>query len=156
MRPGRAQILGIQIGKTSLICLAGGQINDPHHIGQSLFSSAPPSNSLVPISDPWRAFGGDTAPFKSPRLASCVASKTTENQGQSRCAALGVRRSQDTVKNKYQRPSLSICLKHTYFCSKNLRGLFFLQAFFVRFEGNSILPKSSKLDFSPWNSIFSN
>ena len=27
--------------------------------------------------------------------------------------------------------------------------------FFVRFEGNSILPKSLKLDFSPWNSIIS-
>ena len=26
--------------------------------------------------------------------------------------------------------------------------------FFVRFEGNSILPKSPKLDFFPWNSIF--
>ena len=29
-----------------------------------------------------------------------------------------------------------------------------LAGFFVRFEGNSILPKSLKLDFFPWNSIF--
>ena len=28
------------------------------------------------------------------------------------------------------------------------------QAFFVRFEGNSILPKGLKLDYLPWNSIF--
>ena len=28
-----------------------------------------------------------------------------------------------------------------------------MQAFFVRFEGNLMLPKSLKLDFFPWNSI---
>ena len=36
-------------------------------IGEKLFSSVPPSNSLVSVSDP--------------RLASCVASETTEIQG---------------------------------------------------------------------------
>ena len=46
-----------------------------------LFSSIPPSNSLVSVSDPWRAFWADTAPFKGPRLASCVASGTIEMQG---------------------------------------------------------------------------
>ena len=50
-------------------------------VGETLFSSVPPSNSLVSVSDPWRAFWADTAPFKGPRLASCVASGTTEIQG---------------------------------------------------------------------------
>ena len=45
------------------------------------FSSVPPSNSLVSFSDPRRAFWADTAPFSGPRLASCVASGTTEIQG---------------------------------------------------------------------------
>ena len=45
------------------------------------FSSVPPSNSLVSVLDPWRAFWADTPPFKGPRLASCVASGTTEMQG---------------------------------------------------------------------------
>ena len=48
-----------------------------------LFSSIPPSNSLVSVSDPQRAFWADTAPFSGPRLASCVASGTTEIQGHS-------------------------------------------------------------------------
>ena len=30
-----------------------------------------------------------------------------------------------------------------------------LSGFFVRFEGNSFCPKMAKLDFLPWNSIFS-
>ena len=50
-------------------------------IGETLFSSVPPSNSLVSVSDPRRAFWADTAPFSGPRLASCVASGTTEIQG---------------------------------------------------------------------------
>ena len=51
----------------------------PHR--EILFSSVPPSNSLVSVSDPRRAFWADTAPFSGPRLASCVASGTTEIQG---------------------------------------------------------------------------
>ena len=35
---------------------------------------------LVSVSDPWRAFWADMAPFKGPRLSSCVASGTTETQ----------------------------------------------------------------------------
>ena len=50
-------------------------------IGETLFSSVPPSNSLDSVSDPWRAFWADTAPFKGPRLASCVACGTTEIKG---------------------------------------------------------------------------
>ena len=50
-------------------------------IGETLFSSVPPSNSLVSVSDPRRAFWADTVPFSGPRLASCVASGTTEKQG---------------------------------------------------------------------------
>ena len=47
---------------------------------ETIFSSLPPSNSLVSISDPRRAFWADTAPFSGPRIA-CVASGTTEIQG---------------------------------------------------------------------------
>ena len=50
-------------------------------IGETLISSVPPSNSLVSVSDPWRAYWADTPPFKGPRLASCVASGTSEIQG---------------------------------------------------------------------------
>ena len=49
-----------------LIDLPGGQINDPL-VGETLFSSVPPSNSLVSVSEP--------------RLASRIASGTTEIQG---------------------------------------------------------------------------
>ena len=48
---------------------------------ETLFSSVPPSNSLVSVSDPWGAFWADTAPYKGPSLASCVASGITEKQG---------------------------------------------------------------------------
>ena len=65
---------GGQIGKKSLICLDGKSIN---LFGEILFSSLPPSNSLVSVSDPWRAFWADTAPFKGPRLTLCVSSGTT-------------------------------------------------------------------------------
>ena len=50
-------------------------------VGKTLFSSVPPSNSLVSVTDPRRAFWADKAPFSGPRLASCVASGTTEKQG---------------------------------------------------------------------------
>ena len=48
-------------------------------------------NSLVSVSDPWRAFWADMAPFKGPWLTSYVASGTTENQGHSQfcCAGRG-------------------------------------------------------------------
>ena len=47
----------------------GPQINEPH--GETLFSSVPPSYSLV--SDPWMAFWADTVLFKGPqpRLLRC-------------------------------------------------------------------------------------
>ena len=48
---------------------------------ETLFSPVCPSNSLLSISDPWRAFWGATAPFQRPQLALCTASKTTEMQG---------------------------------------------------------------------------
>ena len=35
--------------------------------GTILVSFVPPSNSLIPISDPWRAFWADMAPFKGPQ-----------------------------------------------------------------------------------------
>ena len=50
-------------------------------IGESLFSFVPPSNSLVSVSYPRRAFWADPAAFSGPRLTSCVASGTTEIQG---------------------------------------------------------------------------
>ena len=50
-------------------------------VRETLFSVVPPSNSLVPVSDPWRAFWADTTPFKGPRLALCVASGTSEIHG---------------------------------------------------------------------------
>ena len=42
-------------------------------IGETLFSSVPPSNSLVSISDPWRTFWADTCVLQGPwtRLVSC-------------------------------------------------------------------------------------
>ena len=47
-----------------------------------------PSNSLISISDPWRAFWADKAAFNRPRLASCVASGTTDTRT-ARCVAIG-------------------------------------------------------------------
>ena len=44
-------------GKKSLICLI---------VGTTLFSIVPPSNSLVSVSDPSKAFRGDKTPFKGP------------------------------------------------------------------------------------------
>ena len=49
-------------------------------VKDTLFSSVPPSNSLACILNPWRTFW-TTAPFEGPQLASCIASRTTENQG---------------------------------------------------------------------------
>ena len=41
--------------KKNPINLPGGLIHDPF-VGETLFSSVPPSNSLFSVSDPWRAF----------------------------------------------------------------------------------------------------
>ena len=60
--------------KISLICQEG-KLMTPLHGSTILFRSL--SNSLVSVSNPWKAFWADTAPFKGPRLASCVASGTT-------------------------------------------------------------------------------
>ena len=66
--------------KKSLICLEG----KPMTLCQeTLFSVDPPSNSLVSVSEHWCAFRADTAPFKGPRLASCVASGDTQIQAHS-------------------------------------------------------------------------
>ena len=58
-----------------------------------LFQSS--SNSLVSVSDPWRAFWVNKAPFKGLRFATCVASETTEYNGHwtlpgARCASLSL------------------------------------------------------------------
>ena len=50
-------------------------------IGETLSSFVPPSHSLVSVSNPWRTFGADTAPFKGLCLALCVASGSSEKQG---------------------------------------------------------------------------
>ena len=47
----------------------------------NIFSSDPLSNSLVSISDPWRAFWAYTWRFKDSQLASCDASGTIEIHG---------------------------------------------------------------------------
>ena len=49
--------------------------------GEMLFSSAPFGDPLVSILYPWRVFLADTAAFKGPRLALCIAFGTTERQG---------------------------------------------------------------------------
>ena len=64
----------------AIIDLSGGQINDP---------SAGKHNSLTFLtttpSSPSPTLRADMAPFKGPRLASCVASRTTEIRGQPHC-----------------------------------------------------------------------
>ena len=66
---------GGQINK-KVINLPGGANQWP--LIESLFSSVLPSNSLVRVSNPWRIFWADTAAFKGPWLASCVAFGTSE------------------------------------------------------------------------------
>ena len=60
-----------------------GKSNDPLSRKHYVFSFVLPSNSFVSVSNPWRAFWVDTAPFQGPRLASCIASRTAERQGHS-------------------------------------------------------------------------
>ena len=42
--------------------------------GQWTLVGVIPSNFLISVSDPWRAFWADTAPFKGPRLMHCFRS----------------------------------------------------------------------------------
>ena len=65
------QILGGQRGKK----------NPWLHVGEILFCFVLPSDSPVSVSDPWRSFWPVTAPLMGHRLASFVASGTTELQG---------------------------------------------------------------------------
>ena len=83
--------------------MPGGHINDPSSGNTNLFT-----NSLASVSDPWRAFWADMVHFKCPRLASCIASGTTEIQGH--CQA---RRSQDSVTDNRHKPWLGVCWKRT-------------------------------------------
>ena len=55
---------GGQRGKISLICLEGKPMT-PCWANTILFCSS--NNSLVLVSDPWRVFWADTAPFKGPQ-----------------------------------------------------------------------------------------
>ena len=59
--------------------------------GETLFSSVPPSNSLISVSDPRRAFWADTVPFLGPRLASprALLPELQRYKDTVRCAALG-------------------------------------------------------------------
>ena len=85
---------------------------------ETLFSSVPASNTLVSISDPWRAFWPDTVPFKCPRPASCVATGTTENQGRRQVCHVAhyVLRSQDNFNCKVQlTQTLIVRLLKTHF-----------------------------------------
>ena len=81
-------------------------------IGRVLFSSFLPSNSLVSISDPWRAFKADTVPFNGPRLVRWF-QMYREPRTPSDVPCL-VRRCQDTVKNSWRKPWLLFFWKHTF------------------------------------------
>ena len=83
-------------------------------IGELLFSSVPSSNSLVSVSDPWRAFWADTAPFKGPRLASCVASGITEKQGHCQVCRARHGGSRTLSRTDYAKPWLCVCWKRTF------------------------------------------
>ena len=78
-------------------------------IGETLFYSAPPGNSLVSVSDPWRAFRADTAPFKGPRVTSWVALELQGYKDTVRCAA------QNTANSNWRKTWLCLCRKHTSF-----------------------------------------
>ena len=84
---------GADTFKKTLICLEGNDPSSGEHYSIPLRSSQQRPNLPVfasptrkqrtrRVSDPWRAFWADSAPFKGPRLASCVASGTPEIQGQ--------------------------------------------------------------------------
>ena len=78
------------------------------------FSSAPPSNSLFSVSDPWRASWVDTAPFSGPRLASCVASRTTEIQGHCQVCRTRPRGPRTLSKTAYAYLDFAFVGKRTY------------------------------------------
>ena len=71
------------------------------------------SNSLVLVSDPWRAFWADTAPFKGPQPRRVYWFRTTEIQGHRQVLRL-TRRSQDTVQNNWRKPWVCVCWKRTF------------------------------------------
>ena len=70
--------------KKTLICI---EIKDPPD-RETLFSSIPHSTSLVSVSDPWKAFWADTAPFKGPRLSYELLPELQRNQDTVRSVAL--------------------------------------------------------------------
>ena len=90
---------------------------------ENIFSSDPPSNSLVPVLDPWRAFWVDTALFKGPWLVSCDASGTKGHRQLCR-SVRGGPWTLKSPKNSYCKLWLSVCRKHLCFCcSKNWEGV---------------------------------
>ena len=86
-------------------------------IRETPFSSVPPSSSLVSVSNHRRAFWADTTPFSGPRLASCIASGTTEIQGHSqvsRARCRGPRTPSVRQQQLTQKPWLCVCWKRTF------------------------------------------
>ena len=74
-------------------------------IEEKLFSYVPPNNSpllsLLSVSDPWTVFSADKVPFKGPRLASGIASGTTEKHEHSQVGRASCRGC--TVKNSWHK-----------------------------------------------------
>ena len=87
----------------------------PHRGNTILFRSCQPSNSLVSVSDPWRAFWADKAPFKCPPLALCVAFRPSEIQGHRQVCRARHEESKNSVKNSWRKPWLCVCRKRTFF-----------------------------------------
>ena len=72
-RSGQLNFFLFPFWEKSLICLVGKSVI----VRETLFSSVTPSSSLVSVSDT------DTAPFKGPQLAFCVASRIPKMEGHS-------------------------------------------------------------------------
>ena len=105
------------MGKKSLICLEGKSMTLEQ---ETLFSSVPPSSSLMSVLSIGGSFEQTT--LQGPQLALYVASETAENQGHCRVCRTR-RRSQYTVKNNWRKPWLCVWWKNTCFCySKNWRA----------------------------------
>ena len=91
-----------------IISLPGGQINEPSS-GRILFSSVPPSNSLVSVSDPQRAFWADTEPFKGHIPRTFALLPEGDYQVYRTC------RRRRTTPSRTTDANLDVyCLKHTY------------------------------------------
>ena len=122
--PGRAWAFKYDVGQADKISMIGaeGKSMTPHWGNKILFHSS--SNSLVSVSDPWRAFWVIKAPFKGLRFATCVAPGTTEYKGHCQvCLAVASGGGQDTVKNGWRKPWLRVSWNGTCFrCSKNRGG----------------------------------